>query len=169
MSIVLIAAMTRNKVIGVQNRLPWHLPADLKHFKALTLGKPVIMGRKTFESIGKPLPGRQNIVLTRGHVAIPNLGDALNMGEACLAPTLDRALELAEPKTEMMIIGGAELFRQCLPLASRMYLTIIDAEIEGDTFFPTWNPAEWHETEREEHEPDDKNPYRYSFVTLEKN
>ena len=163
MTISLIAAMTRNRVIGYQNRMPWHLPADLQHFKAITLGKPIIMGRKTFESIGKPLPNRQNIVLTR---SIENL-NGYSMGEACLAPTLDQALALAEPQTEIMIIGGSELFQQALPLASRMYLTLIDVELEGDTFFPEWNPAEWHEIEREDHEPDDKNLYQYSFVTLD--
>jgi dihydrofolate reductase len=137
MTISLIAAMTCNRVIGYQNRMPWHLPADLQHFKALTLGKPLIMGRKTFESIGKPLPNRQNIVLTRG------LGD-INSG-VTIAHTLEQAL----------------------PLASRMYLTLIDTELEGDTFFPEWNPAEWREIEHEDHAPDDKNLYRYSFIMLE--
>jgi dihydrofolate reductase len=159
MTISLIAAMTCNRVIGYQNRMPWHLPADLQHFKALTLGKPLIMGRKTFESIGKPLPNRQNIVLTRG------LGD-INSG-VTIAHTLEQALTLAKPKTEIMIIGGSELFQQALPLASRMYLTLIDTELEGDTFFPEWNPAEWREIEHEDHAPDDKNLYRYSFIMLE--
>ncbi|MFU8798131.1 MAG: type 3 dihydrofolate reductase [Gammaproteobacteria bacterium] len=162
MSIVLIAAMTRNRIIGIQNRLPWHLPADLKHFKHLTLGKSVIMGRKTFESIGKPLPNRQNIVLTRQGL------ETKNRGELYIAPTLDAALKLANPHTDIMIIGGAKLFKQALPLASRMYLTIIDAPIPGDTYFPAWDPAEWHEVERKNHAPDEKNRYHYSFITLEK-
>jgi dihydrofolate reductase len=158
LNLSLIAAMTRNRVIGYQNRMPWHLPADLQHFKAITLGKPVIMGRKTFDSIGKPLPHRQNIVLTRGNDAIPGI---------TLAHSLDEALTLAEPKTEIMVIGGSELFQQALPLAKHMYLTLIDTELEGDTFFPEWDAANWTEIEREDHEPDEKNAYIYSFITLE--
>jgi dihydrofolate reductase len=163
-NISLISAMTRDRVIGYHNLMPWHLPADLQHFKALTLGKPVIMGRKTFESIGKPLPNRQNIVLTRGGAT----GEReTSRSPLQMAHSLEEAIKLAEPKAEIMIIGGAEIYRQCLPHAQIMYLTIIDAELEGDTWFPEWNPNNWIEIAREDHEPDEKNPYRYSFVTLD--
>lgn len=158
MQIAIIAALANQRVIGYQNRLPWHLPADLKHFKALTLGKPVVMGRKTFESIGKPLPGRTNIVVSR------NPDYKL---EGCLtADSFMQALTLAEAVEEVMVIGGTEMFRQALPMAQTLYLTFIHADIEGDVFFPEWNAAEWYETERQDFAADAKNPYNYSFVTL---
>jgi dihydrofolate reductase len=137
----LVAALARNRVIGAGNRLPWHLPEDLRRFKRLTMGAPVIMGRKTHESIGKALPGRRNIVVTRQP-------DARFAG--CeVAGSLDAALALAGDVPEVFVIGGAELYRLALPRADRLYLTLIDADYDGDTFFPDFDPADWRETARE--------------------
>jgi dihydrofolate reductase len=151
--------MANNRVIGYKNQLPWHLPADLKHFKALTLGKPVIMGRKTFMSIGKPLPGRQNIVITSQELNVPNVTTVNSLTEA---------ITKIQPCQEIMIIGGATLYESALPIATRMYLTFIDHTFTGDTFFPKWNASEWHEINRKNCHPDEKNPYHYSFVTFER-
>jgi dihydrofolate reductase len=160
MKLSLIAAMAENRVIGHENRLPWHLPADLQHFKAITLGKPVLMGRKTWESIGRPLPGRTNIVITR---------DAGYVAEGCVvAHSLEEAVAAAGEAAEVMVIGGAQLYRQALPLADTLYLTLVHAEIQGDTRFPAWQPGEWRETARIDHEADDRNPHAYSFITLER-
>ena len=137
----LVAALARNRVIGAGNRLPWHLPEDLRRFKRLTMDAPVVMGRKTHESIGKALPGRRNIVVTRQP-------DARFAG--CeVAGSLDAALALAGDVPEVFVIGGAELYRLALPRADRLYLTLIDADYEGDTFFPGFDPADWRETARE--------------------
>ena len=155
----LVVAVAENDVIGRRNQLPWHLPADLRHFKSLTLGKPVLMGRKTYESIGKALPGRTNIVLSRSEDFAP--------GDCVVVKTLDDARIAAGAQTALMVIGGAEIYRQCLPLASRIHLTLVHTRIEdGDTFFAGWRGAEWNEASRERHEPDDKNAYPYSFITL---
>ncbi len=133
-TLTLVVAMARNGGIGWQGGMPWHLPAELRHFKKTTLGKPVLMGRKTFESIGRPLPGRQNIVITRNERYV---------AEGCdRASSLVEAIELAEDM-ELMVIGGGELYRQALPLASRMVITTIDLEPECDTWFPAWDPTEW--------------------------
>ncbi len=158
MSISLVVAMSANRVIGNNNQLPWHLPADLKHFKTVTMGHPIVMGRKTFESIGKPLPGRRNVVVTRQQ----NL-------EICgceVFNSLDNVLTALEDEQEIMIIGGADIFAQSLPMADRIYLTIIDAEIEGDAFLPEWDESDWSEVSRETHQPDDKNRYVYHFIEL---
>lgn len=156
MIISLIAAMGKNRVIGKDNSLPWKLPEDMKRFKKLTLGKPVIMGRKTFESIGKPLPDRKNIILTK---------DKNYRAEGCIiAHSADNALKAAKTGKEIMIAGGEQIFREFLPKASRMYLTFIDKDFEGDAHFPKYNQAEWKETKREEHQ----NDYSYSFVDLER-
>jgi len=137
----LVAALARNRVIGAGDRLPWHLPEDLKHFKHLTMGAPVIMGRKTHESIGRPLPGRRNIVVTR---------QASARWDGCeVARSLDDAIALAGDAPEAFVIGGAELYRLALPRADRLYLTLIDADYQGDTFFPEFDPACWRETARE--------------------
>jgi len=141
----LVAALARNRVIGTGNRLPWHLPEDLKRFKRLTMGAPVIMGRKTHQSIleqaGRPLPGRRNIVVTR---------QADARWDGCeVARSLDDAIALAGEAPEVFVIGGAELYRLALPRADRLYLTLIDADYEGDTFFPAFDPADWRETARE--------------------
>jgi dihydrofolate reductase len=160
MKLSLIAAMADNRVIGHENRLPWHLPADLQHFKAITLGKPVLMGRKTWESLGRPLPGRTNIVITR---------DAGYVAEGCVvAHSLEEAVRAAGEAAEIMVIGGAQLYRQALPLADTIYLTLVHAEFQGDTRFPDWQPKEWRETARIDHAADDRNPHAYSFITLER-
>ncbi len=154
----LIAAQSDNRVIGRCNRLPWHLPADLRHFKALTLRKPIIMGRKTWESLPGLLPGRRHIVITRNRDY---------KAENCLlVESPERAIQVAGEADELMVIGGAEIYRRMLPLAGRMYLTLVHAEFEGDAYFPRWNEAEWTELSREEHMADASNPYDYSFLTL---
>ncbi|MFC5301537.1 type 3 dihydrofolate reductase [Azospira restricta] len=139
----LIAAMDRERLIGRDNALPWHLPEDLRHFKTTTLGKPVIMGRKTWESLGRPLPGRRNIVVSR------NAGYRADGGE--LATSLEAALALCADAEEAFVIGGAELYRQALPLAQRMYLTEVDGRHEGDAWFPDFPADQWRETAREAH------------------
>ena len=156
----IIAALSRNRVIGKDNQLPWRLPADLKHFKTVTLGKPVIMGRKTFDSIGKPLPGRSNIVVTRD-------ADYARYG-MLVAHSLDEAIALAGDVPEVMLIGGAQLYAEALPRAQRMYLTLIDAIFTGDAHFPEYDADEWHETAREDYTPDEVNSHCYSFVVLER-
>jgi dihydrofolate reductase len=136
----LVAALARNRVIGVGNRLPWRLPEDLARFKRLTLGAPVIMGRRTRESIGRPLPGRRNIVVTRERQA---------RWEGCVvAHSLDEALALARDAAETFVIGGAELYAQALPGADRLYLTLIDADYAGDAWFPEFDAAAWREVAR---------------------
>ncbi len=156
MAISIIAAMTPKQVIGVHNQLPWHLPADLKHFKELTLGKPIVMGRKTFESIGKALPGRENIVLTQDkNFSAANI-QVMN--------TLEDVLMLDSPNTELIIIGGANIYKQFLPYTNKLYFTIVHADIEGDAYFPEWKQNEWDEIYREEHPADEKNAYAFTFV-----
>ena len=153
-------AASENDVIGRRNQLPWRLPADLRHFKSLTLGKPVLMGRKTYESIGKALPGRLNIVMSRSAEFSP--------GDCVVVNSVDAARAAAGPSA-MMVIGGAEVYRQCLAAAGRIHLTLVHAQFEdGDTFFPEWRGPEWRESSRERHEPDEKNAYAYSFITLER-
>ena len=152
--------MADNRVIGQDNQLPWRLPADLKHFKRITMGKPVIMGRKTFESIGRPLPGRRNIVVTTA---------AAFHAEGCsVAGSIDEALAQAADSEEIMIIGGGTLYESCLDQARRIYLTCIHQAFAGDTFFPELDPRQWQERERVDHAPDDVNPYAYSFMVLER-
>ncbi|KZN35524.1 hypothetical protein N483_00800 [Pseudoalteromonas luteoviolacea NCIMB 1944] len=157
----MIAAMAKDRVIGDDNKMPWHLPADLQHFKKITMGKPVIMGRKTFESIGRPLPGRRNIVITRNeHYQAEGIETASSTEEA---------LALVDKIDEVMIIGGGNIYEQFLPLCNRLYLTHIDLKVEGDTQFPDYLPfGEWVESEVESYEPDDRNKYHYKFVTLNK-
>ncbi len=159
MSLSLIVAVADNGVIGQQNGLPWRLPEDLKRFKALTLGKPIIMGRKTFDSIGKPLPGRTNIVITRqGDLALPG----------CLVvDSLPAAIAAAGEVAEIMIIGGAEIYHQALPQAQRVYLTQVHAIVDGDATFPALNPMQWRELAREDYPADERHAYAYSFVILE--
>lgn len=152
----LVVARADNGVIGRDNALPWRLSADLKHFKALTLGKPVIMGRRTFESIGRPLPGRHNIVLTRGDWTAAGI---------VVVPSLDAALAAAGPADEAMIIGGAAVYAAALPLAARVQLTEVHAAPAGDIRLPPFDPAAWAETAREDHAADGDAP-AYSFVTL---
>jgi len=160
MKISLIAAMADNRVIGRDNRLPWRLPADLRHFRKITLGKPVVMGRKTWESIGRPLPGRTNIVVTR---------DPDYLAEGCVvAHSVDEALTACAGSEEVMVIGGANLYQQLLDRADRLYLTRVRAEVEGDAWFPAFDAAQWREVEHESHRRDDANEFDYEFLLLER-
>ena len=149
--------MAANRVIGRNNALPWQLPEDLKHFKQLTMGHPVLMGRKTYESIGRPLPGRRNLVITRNPAfAAPGCE---------LAHSLQAAIAACSGIAEIFIIGGAELYREALPYAQRLELTEIHADFEGDATFPSYPSEQWRETAREVHDPGAGTPYRYDFVS----
>ncbi len=160
MKISIIVAMAANGVIGRDNGLPWYLPADLKHFKQTTMGKPILMGRKTWESIGRPLPGRTNIVITR---------DSAYSATGCVVvDSIEAAITAAGEQDEVMVIGGAELYRQVLPYTDTIYLTRIHETIDGDTRFPEIPDTEWHQLERVDHEADEKNPHDYSFIRLER-
>lgn len=157
----LIAAMDRNRVIGAGGALPWHLPADLKWFRRCTVGKPVIMGRRTWESLGgRALPERPNIVLTT-HAGFEAPG-------ATVANGLEAALAAAGEHEEVMVIGGAVVFDATIHLADRLYLTVVDAEFEGDTWFPVFDTGEWRETLCEPHDPDERNPWPYTFLVCER-
>ncbi|HVY23387.1 MAG TPA: type 3 dihydrofolate reductase [Steroidobacteraceae bacterium] len=158
--ISLIVAVADNGVVGVGNGLPWRLPNDLQRFKSITMGKPIVMGRKTFASIGKPLPGRRNVVITRD--------TNLKIAGCTMAHSLDAALQLAGDAEEIMIIGGAEIYRQALPHAQRVYLTEVHAAMDGDARFPQLSGAEWREVLREDHAADDRHAHAYSFVILER-
>lgn len=161
MKISMIAAMAKGRVIGLNNKMPWHLPADLQFFKRVTLGKPIIMGRKTFDSIGRPLPGRKNIVVTRNT-------DLKIEGVECVQ-TVEQALACVKGVEEVMIIGGATIYNQFLENTNRLYITYIDLETQGDTYFPDFEKvASWNEVERESHLADEKNVYNYDFVTLDR-
>lgn len=156
--ISLIAAMDQNRVIGRDNKIPWRLPAEQQWFKAVTMGKPILMGRKTFESIGRPLPGRHNIVLTtnRGYTA-----------EGCtVVHSIEEAITAAGDEKELMVIGGAYLYAQMLPLADCLYLTFVEAEVEGDTYFPAIEPADWHIVREDYFPSDEKNPYSYRILVM---
>lgn len=168
MKLALIAAMDRQRVIGINNQLPWHLPNDLQYFKAVTMGKPIIMGRKTYESIGRPLPGRPNLVISRNPDFSPAGVIPVDSVEAAIA-TAERLLKDTD-MDEAMVIGGAEIYRQTLPLADRLYLTQVDAEVAGDAWFPEWDKGaqSWLEVSREEHPPCDRNPYAYAFVQFDR-
>ena len=160
MRIAAIVAMSENSVIGKQNTLPWHLPADLHHFKTTTMAKPILMGRKTYESIGRALPGRCNIVITR---------DPSFQAPGCVVVnSIEGALEAASYSEEIFIIGGALLYEHMMPRIQRIYMTIIHHEFEGDTFFPVIDKAEWQERERETHQADEQNRYSYSFIILDR-
>jgi dihydrofolate reductase len=159
MIVSMIAAMASNRVIGKENQMPWHLPADFSWFKRCTLGKPIIMGRKTYESIGRPLPGRQNIVISRNR--------DLHIEGVDIVDSLESALALVSHSEEVMVIGGGSIYQACLPLASRLYLTYIQSEIDGDTCFPDIGPS-WRESYREDYAKDEKNAYDMSFVILDK-
>jgi len=158
--ISLIAAMASNRVIGINNTLPWHLPADFKHFKAITMGKPILMGRKTYESIGRPLPGRTNIIITHNPSYV---------AEGCyVVNSIEQALTLTEDDAEVMVIGGASFYQQTLAIAQRIYLTVIHHDFEGDAHFVKYDESIWREVERDDYQPDEKNRYPYSFLTLER-
>ncbi len=163
----LVVAMDEGRLIGVENRLPWRLPADLRHFRRLTWGRPVVMGRRTFESIGRPLPGRRNLVVSR-QAADGRRGASEGVE---VTPSLEAALRRAWEQAgggEVMVIGGMSLYRQALPLARRIYLTEVHARFQGDAHFPELDPAGWREVAREDHPADAENPVPYSFVVLER-
>jgi dihydrofolate reductase len=157
--VALVVAMAENGVIGNANRLPWHLPADLRHFKNVTMGKPMLMGRKTFQSIGKALPGRRSLVLTRDRT----------FTAAGIEPvhTVDDALRVAGDADELMVIGGADVYRSVLPLAGRIYLTRVHAAVPGDTRFPAIDWNSWRCLSRTQHAADDRNAHDMSFLLLE--
>ena len=159
--LVLLAALDRGFAIGKDNTLPWHLPADLKRFKALTLGKPLLMGRRTAESLGRALPGRRNLVLTRSG-AVPFAGM-----EAVASP--QSALDAVADEPELCVIGGGEVFAAMLPVASRMYLTWVDTVVEGaDAFFPPFDAAQWQVVARDPHRADDRHAVAFEFVDYER-
>lgn len=166
MRLAMIVAQAENRVIGNDNKLPWYLPEDLKYFKRVTMGKPIIMGRKTYESIGRPLPGRCNIVVTRDR------GWQVSgvVVKASLAEAVDHASAQAEIDgvDEAVVMGGAEIYRQLLPRTDRLYLTQVHAEVEGDAHFPALEMSQWREAGRETFEASDANPYAYSFIVLER-
>ncbi len=159
MTISIIVATSENHAIGKNNQLLWHMPADLKHFKDITAGHSIIMGRKTFDSVGKPLPKRRNIVVTRQDITIPGCE---------VVRSIDEGIALCEGEVEVFIGGGAEIYRQAMLKTDRIYLTIIHKTYDADTFFPEIDYSEWKETEREDFQPDEKNKLPYSFITLEK-
>jgi dihydrofolate reductase len=160
MIVSIVVAISENHAIGKDNKLLWYLPNDLKHFKEITSGHTVIMGRKTYESVGKPLPNRHNIIITRQAITI----------EGCeVVNSIEAALALCKTEPEVFIVGGAEIYKQAMHLTDRIYLTIVHKEFEGDSFFPEINKQDWRQTAREDHEPDLKNSLPYSFITYQKN
>lgn len=166
MMISLVVAMAQNRVIGRNNKLPWTLPEDLKYFKKITMGKPIIMGRKTFESIGKLLPGRTHIIITRNAdytaEGIKVVHDLRQARELC------ETIGMEDGGDEAMVIGGAEIYRQALPYSQRLYLTEVHAEVDGDVLFPEFDRSEWQELAREDFKANGPNPYDYSFLVLER-
>jgi dihydrofolate reductase len=158
LKVSIIAALADNGVIGRAGTLPWHLPDDLRRFKTLTLGRPILMGRRTFESIGKALPGRRNLVLTRGHGPLPAGVEAV--------PSLAAALAQCAPAAELCVIGGAEVYAQALPLATHLELTRVHATIAGDVRFPEYDSGRWRELERSEHPADERHAWPMTFLTL---
>jgi dihydrofolate reductase len=156
MKLSAVVAYSLNRVMGKNNQLPWHLPDDLKHFKALTLGKPVLMGRKTYESIGRPLPNRPNIILSR---------DRSLKIEGC---QVIHSVNELHTNQEVMVIGGAEIFAMLLPRIQTLYLTEIQANVDGDVYFPELDPSQWQETSREHHPADERHLYAFDYITLER-
>jgi dihydrofolate reductase len=159
MKLTAVVAASDNDVIGRDNALPWHQPADLAHFKRITMGKPVLMGRRTWESIGKPLPGRLNLVLTRMELGWPGVERVASLDEACLR---------AAPAGEMMVIGGAEVFSLAMAQLDVIQLTRVHCTVNGDTFMPPLLPEQWHEVSREYRAADARNPYAMSFIELQR-
>jgi len=161
MLISIIAAMDRNRLIGNNNQLPWHhLPADLAHFKKITLNKPILMGRKTYDSIGRPLPGRENIVLTRS--------EGLEIEGVTVMNSLDAVIDYLSDTPELMVIGGSAIYELILPRVQRMYLSYVDGEFEGDAWFPEFDEMQWDISESITRPPDEKNRYGCRFVTYER-
>jgi len=162
----MIVAMAENRVIGINNNLPWYLPNDLKYFKQVTMGKPILMGRKTYESIGKPLPGRTNIVITRneswqanGVKVVHSLEDAFSLANSIVE---------IDGQDEMMVIGGDQIYQTSLPAIDRIYLTKVHAEVDGDAYFPELDWSEWKEVAREDFKAEGPNPYDYSFIVFDR-
>jgi dihydrofolate reductase len=160
MKLSIVVAMAENGVIGVDNKLPWRLPADLKHFRAITMGHPVIMGRKTFESIGRALPGRRNIVVTRNSAYAREGVEVVH--------SVDEALERCAETNEAFLIGGAILYKEAISHCDRIYLTLVHVNIEGDAFFPPLETNHWQEIDRSPHLPDEHNPHAYDFIIYER-
>ncbi|MEH7224390.1 dihydrofolate reductase [Bacillus sp. JJ1566] len=160
--ISLLVAMDKNQLIGRDNDLPWRLPADLAYFKRVTMGHPIIMGRKTYDSIGRPLPGRENIIVTR---------DTSYTAEGCkVIHSIDEIVKMNEEiDQELFVIGGAEIFKAILPYSDRLYITEIEEEFEGDTYFPAFDKSLWKIISEEKGIRDEKNPYDYTFLVYEKN
>ena len=157
--ITLVVAMADNRAIGLDGQMPWHLPRELRHFKETTMGHPIVMGRKTHESIGRPLPGRQNIVISR---------DVAYQAAGCdTAGSLEEAVSKAEGD-EVMVIGGGQIYAAALPFADRMVITRVACSPEADTWFPPWDPAEWRETGRRAEQADESNPLDYVVIDLER-
>ena len=160
MRISLVVAASKNNVIGRDRGLPWHLPDDLRHFKRLTVGKPVIMGRRTFESIGRPLPDRRNIVMTR---------DANYAADGCdVVTSVEEALDAAQGAGEVMVIGGGQVYRDFLPHADRLYLTRVQADVEGDTYFRDIDRIRWRLVSSEHHDADEKHAYAFDLMEFER-
>ncbi len=162
MILSIIAAMGKNREIGFNNSLPWHLPADLKYFKKNTFGKTIVMGQRTFESVGgKPLPGRKTIILSDDY--------QYKTPQNCLvAHSLNEVLNISQKEKEVMICGGASIYKQFLPLADRLYITFIHHNFKADTYFPEINWEDWQEIKRIDNLPDNENPYSYSFLIFER-
>ena len=160
MRLSIVAAVSENLVIGANGQLPWKLPADLERFRNLTMGHHLLIGRKTFASIGRPLPGRTTVVITRQPDYAPP--------QVLVAHALEEAVQMARRDEEGFIAGGAQIYRQTISWVDRIYLTVIHQKFSGDTYFPHYDETQWQLISREDHEADERNPYRYSFLTLEK-
>ena len=159
MTVSIVVAISQNHAIGKDNKLLWHLPKDLKHFKEITTGGTVIMGRKTYDSVGRPLPNRRNIIVTRQQIEI----------EGCeVVNSVEAALDLCRDEAEVFIVGGAEIYKLAMHLTDRIYLTIVHADFEADSYFPEIKADIWKEVARQDHEADEKNPLPFSFITLER-
>tara|TARA_B110001469_G_C9528135_1_gene262661 strand:+ start:239 stop:727 length:489 start_codon:yes stop_codon:yes gene_type:complete len=160
MKLAIIVATDEQGLIGKDNDLPWKLSADLQYFRKVTMGKPIIMGRRTHESIGRPLPGRKNIIITSYKAY---------QAEGCtVTNSMSQAIEACENAQEVMIMGGASLYQQWLPTADKIYLTQVHALLDGDTWFPDWNKEQWDEVSKEAYPADEKNEYPYSFIVYER-
>lgn len=159
-NISIIVAMANNRIIGANNTMPWRCPEDLKYFKSLTMGHHMIMGRKTFDSIGKPLPGRVSVIVTRNR--------ELHIEGCIMAHSLDEAIAACKDDNEVFIVGGAELYSLALPIVNKLYITEIQQDISGDTYFPEFDKAKWRETAREKHHQDAPQPLDYHFVTYQR-
>ena len=160
MRLSIVVAMDSNRLIGKDNGLPWRLPADLAFFKKLTTGNTILMGRKTFDSIGRPLPNRRNLVITRNA--------DIEITDCEVVNSIEKALSLVQSETEVMVIGGAKLYQQILPIADRLYITQVEGEFDGDTYFPHYDENDWLEVSCESHQPDEKNKHAYHFIILKR-